>query len=199
MGTTTSVRWTWCCHSGAGRPLETEPSGAKTAITIRVVPVIRIPSGSAVETPVVLTFWHKRGEITSVTRNVSFGCTSARSPHVREPKTVLDSGFHAVNSGFQALDSSLCQWNLGSGFKSLEGLRIPKHGIADSTSNFPDSGFHQQKFIAFRNPHSLTRGELEVKEGIFSCSNFPNHILTVDRQKHGNKTAVYVRHRHNLR
>ena len=30
------------------------------------------------------------------------------SPHVRESKTFLDSGFQSVNSGFQALDSSLC-------------------------------------------------------------------------------------------
>ena len=29
--------------------------------------------------------------------------------HVREPKTVLDSGFYAVDSGFQVLDCSLCQ------------------------------------------------------------------------------------------
>ena len=27
------------------------------------------------------------------------------SPHVREPKTVLDSGFHAVDSEFRVLDS----------------------------------------------------------------------------------------------
>ena len=36
------------------------------------------------------------------------------SPYVREPKTVLDSGSHAVDSGFQLLDSSLFQWNLDS-------------------------------------------------------------------------------------
>ena len=40
-------------------------------------------------------------------------------------KTVLDSGFHAVDSGFQVLDSSLCQWNLDSGFQCLVGFRIP--------------------------------------------------------------------------
>ena len=47
----------------------------------------------------------------------------------------------------------------------LKGFRIPKPRIPDSTSNCPDSGFHQQKFLGFWNPHSLTRGELEVKEG----------------------------------
>ena len=30
-------------------------------------------------------------------------------PHVGKSRTVLDSGFHAVNSGFQVLDSSICQ------------------------------------------------------------------------------------------
>jgi len=51
-------------------------------------------------------------------------------------------------SGFQVLDSSLCQRNLDSGFQSLVGFRIlwdvfhiPKPKIPDSTSpNFPDSG-----------------------------------------------------------
>ena len=37
------------------------------------------------------------------------------SPHVRETKTVLDSGFHALDSGFHALDS---------GFQG-PGFRIP--------------------------------------------------------------------------
>ena len=36
---------------------------------------------------------------------------------------ILD--FHAVDSGFQVLDSNFCQWNLGSGFQSLVGFRIP--------------------------------------------------------------------------
>ena len=35
-------------------------------------------------------------------------CLSTIAPHVRESKSVLDSGFHDVDSGFQALDSSLC-------------------------------------------------------------------------------------------
>ena len=59
------------------------------------------------------------------------------SPRARESKTVLDSGFHAVDSGFQVLDSSpfywifffsfyfICHWNLDSGFQSLVGVRIP--------------------------------------------------------------------------
>ena len=36
------------------------------------------------------------------------------NPHVKgNGKTVMDSGFHAVESRFQVLNSSLCQWNLG--------------------------------------------------------------------------------------
>ena len=38
------------------------------------------------------------------------------SPHVRESRRVLDSGFHTVDSGFRVLDS---------GFQ-LSGFRIPK-------------------------------------------------------------------------
>ena len=45
-------------------------------------------------------------------------------PHVRESKTVLDSGFHAVDSGFQVLESGIFQWNLDSGFRWLVGFWI---------------------------------------------------------------------------
>ena len=45
-------------------------------------------------------------------------------PHVRESKTVLDSGFRAVDSGFQVLNSILFQWKLDSGFRWLVGFRI---------------------------------------------------------------------------
>ena len=45
--------------------------------------------------------------------------------HVREPKTVLDSGFHAVDSGIQVLNARLCQWNLDSRFQLLVRFRIP--------------------------------------------------------------------------
>ena len=72
-----------------------------------------------------------------------------QSAHVRESKTVLDSGFHAVDSGFQ---SSL----------SVElGFRIPiVSGIPDSLSCIPDSKtqdskFYKHKFSCFRNLGSL--------------------------------------------
>ena len=86
--------------------------------------------------------------------------------HVREPKTVLDSGFHAVDSGIQVLNASLCQWNLDSRFQLLVGFRIPwdvfrilKPRIPDSTSkilniriNFLDSksGFsYVEQFLGY--------------------------------------------------
>ena len=61
--------------------------------------------------------------------------------------TVVDSGFHAVDSEFKVLDSSRCRLNLDPVFQSLVGfriswtvLRIPKPRIPDSTSKtFPDS------------------------------------------------------------
>ena len=82
------------------------------------------------------------------------------SSHARKSKTVLDSGLHAVRSGFQVLDSSLCQWNLDSGFQSLVGFQIPNSRISDSTSKiFPNAGLHEQKCPGFRNPHSLTWGD----------------------------------------
>ena len=90
------------------------------------------------------------------------------SPCVKEFKTVLDPGFHAVDSGGQVLDSSLCQWNLDSGFQSLVDsgflelfsrfqspefriLRVKFSRIPDSKSkNFPDSGLDEAK-IVFRD------------------------------------------------
>ena len=62
------------------------------------------------------------------------------SPPLREYKTVLESGF-------QDLDSSLCQWNLDSGFQSLVGFRtpwpvfrIPKPRISHSRIRIPLHG-----------------------------------------------------------
>ena len=66
------------------------------------------------------------------------------SPHVRKSKTVLDSGFQAVDSGFP-----------GTGFQSLS----VEPWILDSNLQ-KDSGFHQPKFIGFQNPNFLTWGDL---------------------------------------
>ena len=57
------------------------------------------------------------------------------SPHVRESNTVLDSGFHDVDStGIPGTpDFSHFRWILFSGFQSLVGFRIP------SAACFPNS------------------------------------------------------------
>ena len=73
-----------------------------------------------------------------------------------------------MDSAIQVLDSSLCQWNLDSGFQSLEGIRnrqavfrIPIPWIPDSISNiFPDAGLHKQKSPQSWNPDSLMVGRL---------------------------------------
>ena len=84
-------------------------------------------------------------------------------PLVRESRTVLNSGFHAVDFRFQLLDSEVF----------VSGSQIPdstlqwdsRFQIPDSYSCIPnskaqDSGFYKQKFLRFwnpeRNPDSLT-------------------------------------------
>ena len=68
------------------------------------------------------------------------------SPHVKKAKTVLDSGFHAMDSPGILI---LRQWNLDSGYQSLLWFRIPwavfwipKARIPDCTAKLgriPDS------------------------------------------------------------
>ena len=82
--------------------------------------------------------------------------SSHHSPHVRESRAVLDSGIHAEDSGFQVLDSRICQWNLDSGFQSLVGFwipwavfRIPNPRILDSIMKiFRDSGIRIPLHVA---------------------------------------------------
>ena len=62
------------------------------------------------------------------------------SPHVTESKTVLDSGFHALNSGFPVLDSRLL---VKFGFWIPIFSRVPDSlsCIPDfKAQNFPESG-----------------------------------------------------------
>ena len=56
------------------------------------------------------------------TREGNLNHSLRRSPHVRESKTILDSGFHAVDSRFQILLNS-CYWD--SGFLALCGKKSP--------------------------------------------------------------------------
>ena len=96
---------------------------------------------------------------------------------MRESKTVLDSGFHAIDSGFQVLKPVFVSlvsgtWILDSRFQSLVAisafcelyseLRIPNSGFRILRAKFswiPDS---TGKFLGFPNPDSLTWGEMTV-------------------------------------
>ena len=72
------------------------------------------------------------------------------SSHVRKSETALDSEFYAVDqSRFQVLDSSLCQWNLDSGFQSSVGFQIP---WAEFQIPRPRIWLHEHNFPGFRNP-----------------------------------------------
>ena len=77
------------------------------------------------------------------------------SSHVKESRTVLDSGFHAVDSGFQGLDSSLCRQNLDSAFQLLVGFWIPKAVFRIPKSKSPP-GFWIPQAKSSRIPESGT-------------------------------------------
>ena len=86
------------------------------------------------------------------------------SPYVRESKTVS-------NSGFQVLDSILCQWDLDFEFQSLVGFRIPWAVLwnLDSTSKyFPDSGIRISLHVRRRSVNDL-----------FACKRFVCLICSV--------------------
>ena len=77
---------------------------------------------------------------------------AAVSPHVRKSNTVLDLDstpwIPDSRTGFR----TFCQWNVKLRFQKLVGFRIPW-----SVFRIPEA-----KFPGFRNPHSLTRGELSM-------------------------------------
>ena len=92
----------------------------------------------------------------------------------RESTTVLDSEFNAMDSWFQVLDSSFCQWNLDSGFQLLVWCWTPCSVFRNPKPRVPDST--RQKFHGFRNPDSpfhwaVHRGDFKVL--IRSCHHLP--------------------------
>ena len=114
------------------------------------------------------------------------------SPHVSESKTVLDSGFLAVDSRFQVLDSRLCQ---------RLGFRIPIFSrILQSLSCIPDSNeqhswFHKQRFLGFQNPHSLTWGDREFKFINNCCSKSSTLLFIIAEQNWSRKPSVSLARR----
>ena len=76
----------------------------------------------------------------------------------RESKTVVDSGFHALDSGLRTPDS---RYGIPDSLSLELGFRILiliVSGISDSKAQ--DWRFLKQKFPRFRNLDSLTWGEV---------------------------------------
>ena len=66
---------------------------------------------------------------------------------MRESKTVLDSGFHAVDSGTFFSGN----WFLHSNrLTCISGFKAQNLGFRHK--NYPNSGFHKQKCRGFQNP-----------------------------------------------
>ena len=83
--------------------------------------------------------------------------TAKISRHVRESKTVLDFGFHAVDSRVQLLDSRSFSVELGFRIPIVSGILDFYGCIPDSQAQ--DSGFRKPSFSRLRDPDSLTWGE----------------------------------------
>ena len=121
-------------------------------------------------------------------------CWRRQSPLVRESKTVLHSGFHAADSGFQVLDSSVLRgtWILDSNSECM-GLRIPwaqfqilKPWFPDfpskivspdfgfqwvKISRIPESGFlYLRRHHGFYNYYLILRKHLSNSVGLVSGS-----------------------------
>ena len=106
-------------------------------------------------------------------RGVVFARRLGLETDVRESKTVLDSGFHALDSKFQLLDSRSFSVELGSWIPIVSGILDSYSCTPDSKSQ--DSGFHRQKFPRFRNPDSFTWGEAYTRSQ--SEHELSNHVV----------------------
>ena len=85
------------------------------------------------------------------------------SPHMRESKTVLDSGFRAVDSRFFVNGTYIPKSNSWWDFLSW----IPDSKAGDSrfhNQNFVTFRFSQATFSVFRNPYSLTWGKMWLQD-----------------------------------
>ena len=88
---------------------------------------------------------------------------------------ILESTPGIPDSGFQVLDSSLCQWNLDSGFQmrfsaipaSWTVFWILKPRIPDSTSkNFPDSRNQILRLHEVRSSKALNSALHETRDWV---------------------------------
>ena len=110
---------------------------------------------------------------------------------IRESKTVVDSGFHAVELHSRYCFSEyLSNMELSSGFQLSAGFRIPwvesqipKPRIPDFTSKtFPGSGFHRPKIPGFWNLSYFTLGEIIQDEITGSNASVTNNAESLNRQ-----------------
>ena len=106
------------------------------------------------------------------------------STHVRESKTFLDSGFNAVDSGFQTLDSR--SFSVELGFRNpqksypVSGVQILLHGAKFPLYSHPKS--RHAKFIKRqRKIKHLQRKHRVVLDGLFRV-NKSSEVLG-DRQR----------------
>ena len=106
------------------------------------------------------------------------------SPQVRESKTVLDSGFLAVDSGFRIL----CQWNFFSGYQSLVGFRTPWVVSRIPQVKFPGFGIPKAKIsqnLGSGFPYMRPKLRLAFEQfcgcekNNFFCYLFPNKITFI--------------------
>lgn len=76
---------------------------------------------------------------------------SMHSLHIRESKTVFDSGFHAMDSRFQVLHSSLFKRKLDTGLQILDSRfqTLWDSGFCELDSRAQDSTFHKQTQAKF--------------------------------------------------
>ena len=73
--------------------------------------------------------------------------------------SILDSGFHTVDSRFQLLDSNLCQWKLDSGSQNLR-----DSGFLELYSGFQNPGFRipQANFRRFWIPQAKISRRIRI-------------------------------------
>ena len=108
---------------------------------------------------------HRRFSLESIKRFIVYMSYLERKGafYVRESRTVLDSGFHVVDFGFQVLDSSLCQRNLDSEFQSWG-----DSGFLELYSGFQSPGFWipQTKFQRIPDSTSKNSENLDSLHGV---------------------------------
>ena len=99
------------------------------------------------------------------------------SPDESESKSVLDSGFHAVDSGFQVLDSTLCQWNLDSWFQYWLGFFELYCGFQSPEFRIPQTQFSRIPESVF--PYAMR--SLFVAKDISPHDTFQPYELSADQ------------------